>query len=92
MLNCHCFSTSLWRRPLRGFKKNQDGFKLNGTHRLLVYADDVTILGGRVCNIEKNMEALVVVRKDVDTEVNGNKTKYIIMSSYQNAGQVTKKN
>ena len=25
---------------------NQDGMKLNGTHQLLAYADDVNILGG----------------------------------------------
>ena len=27
---------------------NQDGLKLNGTHRLLAYADDVNILGGGI--------------------------------------------
>ena len=27
---------------------NQDGLKLNGTHQLLAYADDVNILGGSV--------------------------------------------
>jgi len=27
---------------------NQDGFKLNGTYQLLVYADDVNILDGSV--------------------------------------------
>jgi len=27
---------------------NQDDLKLNGTHQLLVYADDVNILGGSV--------------------------------------------
>jgi hypothetical protein len=27
---------------------NQDGLKLNGTHQLLAYAEDVNILGGSV--------------------------------------------
>ena len=38
-------------------KVNQDGLKLNGTHRILVYADDVNILGGSVHTIKKNTEA-----------------------------------
>jgi len=29
-------------------QKNQNGFKLNGTHQLLVYADDLNILGRSV--------------------------------------------
>jgi hypothetical protein len=61
MLNRHCFSEYAIRRV----QKNQDGLKLNGTHQLLVYADDVTILEGSICCIEKNMEALVVTIKDV---------------------------
>ena len=43
---------------------NQDDLKLNGTHQLLVYADDVNILGGRVHAMEKNTEALVVATKE----------------------------
>jgi len=27
---------------------NQDGLKLNGTHQLLIYADDFHILGGSI--------------------------------------------
>jgi len=29
---------------IRKFQVNQDGLKLDGTHQLLVYADEVTIL------------------------------------------------
>jgi hypothetical protein len=38
---------------------NQDGLKLNGAHQLLVYADDVQILGGSIHDIKKNTEILV---------------------------------
>jgi len=31
--------------------------KLNGTHQLLVYADDVTVLGGSTRTIKKHTEA-----------------------------------
>jgi hypothetical protein len=34
---------------------NQDGLKLNGTHQLLVYADDVIILGGGVLQYRKRI-------------------------------------
>ena len=34
--------------------------KLNGTQQLLVYADDVNILGGSVHTVKENAEALVV--------------------------------
>jgi len=33
---------------------NQDGLKLNGAHQLLVYADDVNILGGSVHTVNEN--------------------------------------
>jgi hypothetical protein len=45
---------------IRGVQVNQDGLKLNGTHQLLVYADDVNILGGSAHTVKENAEALVV--------------------------------
>jgi len=53
----------------------QDGFKVNGTHQLLVSADDVNILGGSIRTVEKNTEALVVDSKGIGLEVNADKTK-----------------
>jgi len=54
--------------------------KLIGTHQLLVYADDVNILGGSVHTVNKNAEALVLVSKENSFEITANKTKYIVMS------------
>ena len=54
--------------------------KLNDTHQLLVYADDVHVLGGSENTIKENAEALVVASKGIGLEVNADKTKYMVMS------------
>ena len=51
------------------------GLRLNCTHRLLVCAAIVNILGGSVRTIEQNTEALVVASKVIGLEVNAEKTK-----------------
>ena len=44
---------------------NQDSLKLNGTHQLLAYADDVNILGGSVHTVKENAKALVLATKKI---------------------------
>jgi hypothetical protein len=54
----------------RRVQVNQNGLKLNCTHQLLVYTDDVNIMGRSVNTIKKNAEALVVASKETGLEVN----------------------
>jgi hypothetical protein len=72
---------------LRKVQVNQDGLKLNGTHQLLVYVDEVSTLGRSIHTTEKNTEALIVTSKETGLEVNADKTKYMLMSQDLNAGQ-----
>jgi hypothetical protein len=44
--------------------------KLNGTHQLLAYADDVNLLGDNIDTIKKNTENLIDASKAVGLEVN----------------------
>ena len=65
---------------------NQNDLKLNGAQQLLVDADDVTILGGRVHTVKENI-VFVLANKEIGIEVNADKTKYMVMSRDQNAGR-----
>jgi hypothetical protein len=71
---------------IRRVQANQEGLKLNGTHQLLVYADDVNILGGSIHSIKKNAEDLMIASTAIGLEVNAETTKYMVMSRNQNAG------
>jgi len=39
--------------------------KLNGTHEVMVYADDVNMLGGSVHTVKEIAEALIVASKEI---------------------------
>jgi hypothetical protein len=65
---------------IRKVQENKQGFELNETHQLLVYANDVNLLRQNTNIIKKNTEALLDAGKEVDLEVNADKTKYMFMS------------
>jgi hypothetical protein len=71
---------------LKRVQINQNGFKLNSSHQILVYANYVNILGGSVRTIKK-AEVWVVASKEIGLEVNAHKTEYMVMSRDQNAGR-----
>ena len=60
---------------IRRVQVNQDGLKLNGTHQLLAYADDVNILRWIICTLKENTEALVAAIREIGLEVSAGKTK-----------------
>ena len=53
---------------------NQNGLKWNGAHQLLVYADDVNMLGRSIHTIKKNTEALVLANQEIILTVKADKT------------------
>jgi hypothetical protein len=63
------------------------GLKLNGTHQLLAYADDVNLLGDNIDAIKKGIIALIDASKEVGLEINVEKTKYMLLSRQQNERQ-----
>jgi len=73
---------------IRRVQVNRDDLKLNGTHQLLAYADDVYILGGSIHTLKENAAALVTATKEIGLEVSADKTKYMAMSREQNAGRI----
>jgi len=49
---------------------------------------DVNILGGSIHTLKENAEASVAATREIGLEVSADKTKYMVMSRDQNAGQI----
>jgi hypothetical protein len=58
-------------------QENQVGLKLNGTHQLVAYADDMNLLGDNIDTIKRNTETLIGANKEVVLEINVEKTMYM---------------
>jgi hypothetical protein len=76
-----CFRISIAK-----VQENQVGLKLSGTHQLLAYADDMNLLGVNIGTVN-NKETLIDGSKEAGVEVRAEKTKYMLVYRYQNAGQ-----
>jgi hypothetical protein len=72
---------------IRKVQENWVGLKLNGTHQLLVCADDMNLMGDNTDTITKNTETLTNTSNKVGLEVNTEKIKYWLLSCHQIAGQ-----
>ena len=64
---------------IRRVQVNHDGLQLNGTYQLLVYVEDVNILGGSEHTIKRKAKALLVASKETGLEVKNDKRKWLCL-------------
>ncbi|KAJ4431814.1 hypothetical protein ANN_20419 [Periplaneta americana] len=69
---------------IRKVQDNTEGLELNRLHQLLVYVDDVNMLGENPQTIRENTGLSLEASKEIGLEVNPEKTKYMIMSRDEN--------
>jgi hypothetical protein len=71
---------------IRKVQENHVVLKSSETCRLLLYADDVNLLGDNINTVKKITQPLIGSSKEVGLEVNAEKDKYLLLCGHQNAG------
>ena len=76
---------------IRKVQAKEGVLELNRAYQLLVYADDINLLGEGILTTNKNTEALSESSKEIVLQVNAETTKYMStsMSRKHKAGQIT---
>jgi hypothetical protein len=66
-------------------QKKQKGLKQNGTHRLLIYADNVYLLPEGIQTTKKNKKGFIVANYGIGLEIKTVKAMYTVISHEHNA-------
>jgi hypothetical protein len=64
---------------IRKVQENEIGLELNGTHQLLVYVDEVNLLGYSINTIKENTETLLEASRDIEDKVYD----YVLLSEFR---------
>jgi hypothetical protein len=86
MLYHLCISVLLLEYTIKKIQENKEKMEMNSTHHILVYTDDVTVLGKNINTIKNNMEAVLDASREDYLEINAEKITYMFMFCHQTAG------
>jgi hypothetical protein len=80
-------SSLLFNIVIKRVQENQEGLKLYRTRKFLAYVDYVVVVRETIDTIQKNIKVLLNASKEVGNGMNSEKTKYMLTSRCQKAGQ-----